>query len=229
MKKILFLSAIAFSSYNTEAKIALSLEAGAGFGIAGSRYEVNNLFYSGQTILDAQRTVRPVLGATLSYSKHRMFFGIGVRYWTAASKFSDFSLYDLKGAPVATSEMVNTVNSISIPLHAGFHFPVKKLFVEAKVKAGPSIVKQELSVKQTNGDLNLSNVDNNLLFVGGADLSIGTRIAPRTQLQLKYSFMSYLADVEYDRIPPASMPFRGALWSDKPNMHAIMLEASFAL
>lgn len=229
MKKLLLLSAFAFVSYSSEAKLALSLEAGAGFGSTGSRFEVDNSFYIGQTIINPKRTVRPAFGATISYSKNRMFFGVGVRYWSAASEY-DLSVASLAtGQPVVVKDLTNTVNSVSIPIHAGFHFPIKKIFIEAKVKAGPSIVSQELSAEYAGDKRNTSNIDNSILFVGGTDLGIGTRISPRTQLQLKYSFMSYLADVKYDPIPTSFMPYMGAIRSGKPNMHTIMLEASLRL
>jgi hypothetical protein len=64
--------------------------------------------------------------------------------------------------------------------------------------------------------------------VGGIDLGLGTRVSRNLQVQLKYSFMSYLTDIKFEGFAINS-DFTGRVQDQKPNIHALMLEASVKL
>lgn len=226
MKKLIIFASALLLGIAAQARIALSLEAGAGTTTTGSAFRYYTLPGSWQTA-NAERVLKPVLGITISHSKSKLFYGIGVRYWQAVSEYS----VSLPGSPfIGTLQATNTLTNVSVPLHIGLHLPLRKLFAEGKVKLGPSFISHEL--ESTYGPF--SNTSNSLVsspvgLVGGLDVGIGGRVLPRMQLQLKYSFMGYLSEVSYDALPVSTLGYKAELKSGRPNMSALMLEASFRL
>lgn len=236
MKKVVLTTLAAFSCLAVEAKLVLSIEGGAGSSTASSSFRYSVSPFSVMRSVDGDRNIRPVLGANVSVSRKLFFAGVGVRYWVASSNYQT-AVLAMPGFTDVVMDIDNRIANIYVPVHAGIHVPIKNIFFEGKLNAGPSFYDDAAEIVGTTGNpretmvntpTSFGNTTKEVGVVGGIDLGIGTRVSRNLQMQLKYSFMSYLTELEYDSFA-INTDFIGRIQNGRPNIHAIMLEASVRL